>query len=294
MSMKTIPGQSDLRRSDIESEFSAFELKSFEADGFVVARNLLDIATRERMLQIARRDLQSGQGSVEYEAELGYPGAPESMIEGGGRTVRRLKQCFSRDPIFAHYLARPEFVRRLEQLPCRPIVMPLAHHNCIMTKQPRFSSDTGWHQDIRYWSFKRPELVSVWLALGEERPENGCLRVIPESHRLDIDSDRLDDELFLREDLDINRELIEQAEYVSLEPGDVLFFHCRLFHSAQRNRTRSTKYSVVFTFRPSDTPPIPGSRSASLPEVLISEKGSGLNCAKHPTNLRSVPGRSGN
>ncbi|GAF71697.1 unnamed protein product, partial [marine sediment metagenome] len=41
------------------------------------------------------------------------------------------------------------------------------------------------------------------------------------------------------------------------------------FHSASRNYSDTPKWSVVFTFRPSDNPPIPGTRSASLPELQI-------------------------
>jgi phytanoyl-CoA hydroxylase len=138
-----------------------------------------------------------------------------------------------------------------------------------MTKHPAFSSDTGWHQDIRYWSFDRPELVTVWLALGAERPENGCLRVIPGSHRIALDRSRFDEALFFRPDLAANAELIAQAVPVELEAGDVLFFHCKTLHAASRNFTPQTKYSVVFTFRAADNRPRPGSRSAQSPELLI-------------------------
>ena len=128
-------------------------------------------------------------------------------------------------------------------------MMPLAHHNCIMTKEPRHSSDTGWHQDIRYWSFERPELVSVWLALTSETTKNGCLRLIPGSHRLNLDRERFDQDLFLRPELPENQALIEKAVWAELEPGDVLFFHARTFHAASRNHTDRAKFSVVFTFR---------------------------------------------
>ena len=114
--------------------------------------------------------------------------------------------------------------------------MSQCHHNCVMTKHPGFSSSTAWHQDIRYWSFDAPELVSVWLALGSEREENGALWVIPGSHRLRLDRGRFDRHLFLRPELDANRALIDTATLVELEAGDALFFHCRLFHAAGKNR----------------------------------------------------------
>ena len=37
-----------------------------------------------------------------------------------------------------------------------------------MTKAKTYSSATLWHQDNRYWSFEEENLISVWLALGDE------------------------------------------------------------------------------------------------------------------------------
>ncbi|MFO1096134.1 MAG: phytanoyl-CoA dioxygenase family protein [Planctomycetaceae bacterium] len=208
-------------------------------------------------------------GRSNSKADLHYPGAPDSRTAAGGHTVRRLKQALSRDYSFVEWITHPALVARLVQLLGPAYFCPLAHHNCIMAKHPAFSSDTGWHQDIRYWSFAEPELVTVWLALISERADNGCLRVIPGSHRMTLERARFDDALFFRDDLPENQELIAQAQYVELEPGDVLFFHCKTLHAATRNYTDQTKYSVVFTFRGADNPPRAGSRSAESPELLV-------------------------
>jgi len=249
--------------------FSEAEVDQFERDGFVIARGLADPGVCRQMMACTRAGLAAATGPVEYEADLHYPGAPGSRAAAGGDTIRRLKEAHGRDLVFTQFVSQPSLVRRLQQILGPDVVMPLAHHNCIMTKQPRYSSETGWHQDIRYWSFERPDLVSVWLALGRETPENACLYVIPGTHALPISRDRLDDALFLRPELAENAALIAQKVSVELEPGDVLFFHCRTFHAAGRNRTDQTKYSVVFTFRPADNPPRPGTRSASMPELLL-------------------------
>jgi phytanoyl-CoA hydroxylase len=49
----------------------------------------------------------------------------------------------------------------------------------------------------------------------------------------------------------------------------VLFFHCRLFHAAGNNRTSDTKFSVVFTCHTADNPPLPDTRSATAPSILL-------------------------
>jgi phytanoyl-CoA hydroxylase len=267
MSSSTVAGE---RETQIPaSEFTSEEVAGFQRDGYVIVRGLGDAALRERMLQATLDGLGRDSGPVEYEAELHYPGSPNSLHSEGGRTVRRLKQAHSRGDVFTEWISHSELTTRLRQLLGPHVVMPLVHHNCIMTKMPFYSSDTGWHQDIRYWSFRRQELVNVWLGLGKEYPENGCLRLLPGSHRMNFDSSRLDEKLFLRTDHPENQELLQREIVAELDPGDVLFFHCRTFHTADRNRSRDSKFSVVFTFRPGDNSPLPGTRSASLPELIV-------------------------
>ncbi len=251
------------------SEFTPDQLADFNRDGFVIARNLISPEFCERIRDVVKQHLEWLSGPIEFEADLNYPGAPESRDAEGGRTPRRLKQAISRDIVFADYVMLPGLSTRMRQLLGSDIAVPLAHHNCVMTKQPGYSSDTGWHQDIRYWSFEKPDLVSVWLALGPETVDNGCLHVIPGTHQQEFVQEQLDDELFLREDFSENQQLIQQQQPVELECGDVLFFHARTFHSASRNHTKTPKFSVVFTFRGDGNRPIPGTRSASLPELLL-------------------------
>ena len=254
----------------MSNEFLPNELSLFRREGYFIARHLIPQVYLDTMRRITKRDLESHFGDIEYEADLHYPGAPESLDSEGGRTARRLRQAVSRDPVFARLVKESFLLGRLQQLLGPHVVMPLAHHNCIMTKQPRFSSDTGWHQDTRYWSFQSGDLINIWIALGPETLHNGCLRVLPGTHHAAADRERLDEALFLRADLEINQPLIAQAQPVELEPGDVLFFHARCFHAATRNFSDETKQSVVFTFRSLDNPPVPGSRSTVLPELLLS------------------------
>lgn len=249
--------------------FTADELARFDRDGYVIVRGLADDGLRRRMFNVTLDGLHRLIEPIEFEADVRYPGSPGSRDADGGRTVRRLQQALSRDYAFTEWITHPLVVARLAQLLGADFYCPLAHHNCVMTKHPAFSSDTGWHQDIRYWSFTRPELVTLWLALGPERPDNGCLRVIPGSHRLPLDRSRFDDSVFFRADLAENQPLIDQAMCVELDPGDALFFHCRTLHAATRNYSNETKYSVVFTFRAADNPPRPGTRSAASPEMMI-------------------------
>jgi len=221
------------------------------------------------MLEVAAEHLAAGVAPIEYEADLQYPGAPPARDAPGGRTVRRLLQAYSRDAAFAQWATSREVADGLVPLLGDAVFLSRAHHNCVMTKNPSYSSSTGWHRDIRYWSFARPELVSVWLALGRERVENGCLLVLPGSHIMEFGPQQLDPAQFLRTDVPAHRGLLATQAAVELDPGDVLFFHCRLFHAAGHNEAAETKYSVVYTYHAAANGPIEGTRSASVPEVAL-------------------------
>ena len=221
------------------------------------------------MKAVAVRHLAAQTQPLEYEAQVKYPGAPVSLDAPGGRTVRRLLQACARDELYRDWATSPELAERLRQLLGGKLELSQAHHNCIMTKNPAFSSATGWHQDIRYWSFQKPELVSVWLALGPEHEENGCLWLVPGSHRMEFLPDQFDGDRFFRTGLEQNRLVIDAKVAAELDEGDVLFFHCRLLHAAGRNRTALTKFAAVFTYHCADNLPLAGSRSALLRDIDV-------------------------
>ena len=251
-------------------ELSADKLAQFNTDGYLVVRNL---CTRDILRDAASSvaaSLDPPIAPVEYEADLQYPGSPAERRAPGGDTVRRLLNAFARDKVFRQWGMDPKVggcVR--EMLAADKVRLSQNHHNCIMTKHPGYGSSTGWHQDIRYWTFDRPELVTVWLALGDETENNGALRIIPGSHRMQLDRGLFDAALFLRDDLPENQHLLNTARTISLNAGDVLFFHCRLIHSAGRNYSDAIKLSVVFTYRADDNRPIDDTRSARHPDVLL-------------------------
>ncbi len=244
---------------------------AFKRDGYLVVRGLCELKTRKQMLKVIEDSIDPALAPVEYEADVHYPGSPASREAPGGNTPRRLLNAFARDEVFRRWATSESVtsnVRNLLQVD--RIQASQNHHNCVMTKFPGYGSETGWHQDIRYWSFDRPELVTAWLALGHEDLDNGSLTVIPGSHCSNFDRGQFDAALFFRTDFNENRTLTKSAKVIELNAGDVLFFHCRLLHSAGRNQTDRVKLAVVFTYRAKNNLPIEGTRSAEHPDIELS------------------------
>lgn len=252
------------------SSLKPHAIDTFKKNGFLVINNMVSGERLREIQQAAQTELGQPKQPWELEIDTGYTGAPKNEGAEGAHTVRRLLRAYDRQESWKNWAFDPTLKRYLQQLLAEDdLYMSQAHHNCLMTKAPEYSSDTGWHQDIRYWSFASQELISVWLPLGAEKAENGSLVVIPGSHNMHLDRHRFDERLFFDPNFEANQALIEQATTLELNAGDVLLFHSQLLHRASRNHTKTTKLSLVFTYRRGNNFPIEGSRSASLEDIAL-------------------------
>ncbi len=242
----------------------------FASQGYLVIREFVSAQQCAAINTIVEDSLHPPLAPLEFEADVRYPGAPVAKTALGGFTPRRLLHAYTRETRFRQAAANEKLLAVLKQLmSAEHVALSQNHHNCVMTKYPGFGSETNWHQDVRYWSFDRPELVSMWLALGEEYSINGGLSLIPGSHLTDLDRGRLDANLFLRTDLPENLELIDSAVSANLSCGDVLLFHCRTYHAAGQNRSTTVKKSLVYTYRDVSNQPIPDTRSATYEDIEL-------------------------
>jgi phytanoyl-CoA hydroxylase len=245
------------------------QIERLRGEGYVVVPRFVPADELAQLNEAARTQLTARADPLELEADLRYPGAPPSRTAAGGETVRRLLDAYGRDPLFARWSRAPDLRDWMQSYFGEKVLMSRSHHNCLMTKHPRYGSLTNWHRDIRYWSFEREDLVSVWLALGEESVDNGALWFVPGSHRMVFEPDRFDSARFFRADHADSAEIIATAESPRLEPGDAVYFHCNTLHSAGRNFSDAVKFSLVYTYHGQSNAPKAGTRSASKAEVPL-------------------------
>ncbi len=247
------------------------ERDDFTQNGYIIVRKAIAEDRIARLNDVVMHGWRHAVAPVEFETDVALPDIDQrDSLAGRDSVVRRLRNAFVRDPLFYELLTEAPIHDRLRQLlKTEHVVMPLGHHNCVMTKAPDGGSETQWHQDFRYWNFATTNLVSLWMALGKEEPNNGCLRVIPGSHHERFKASQFDSRSFFRKDAPENQVLIESAVDVRLDPGDVLFFHCLTLHSAGPNVSADPKFSAVFTFRDQLNAPTPGSRSAHCGEFVL-------------------------
>jgi len=125
-----------------------------------------------------------------------------------------------------------------------------------------------WHQDSYYFRFDRQPQVGVWLALSRATLENGCLWVLPGSHRGAIREHTPDSRPAAnRAYLEIVGEDVSTREPALMAPGDVLFFHSYLMHMSTDNVASERRAAMVYHYARAGTRPISAEVAAQLAPV---------------------------
>ena len=111
-----------------------------------------------------------------------------------------------------------------------------------------------WHQDSSYFPFDRNPQVGAWLATSPATRENGCLVVLPNSHKEHLHEHLPDD----REGSNYGYTEIRDQDFseeipITLETGDLLLFHSFLMHKSYDNKSKSKRTCVTFHFAETGT-----------------------------------------
>lgn len=218
------------------------QIKEFEQNGFLPLKNFANRKLCDNILTQAKKHLVNKTAPIESEAQ--YLETSSNNV-----TVRRLRQVYDREEVFREWMTNKDIKPILKQLLKDNPILVLAHHNSIMTKMPNTSSRTSWHQDFRYWNYKNDNLISVWLALDNETLDNGLLEFIPHSHKLNYRKEQFDTKSNFLDNEFFNKKLINTAVHSTLKRGDIVLFHCKTLHHANKNQTKKAKISFVYTIR---------------------------------------------
>jgi ectoine hydroxylase-related dioxygenase (phytanoyl-CoA dioxygenase family) len=160
----------------------------------------------------------------------------------------------------------------------------------VFCKPPAEGYETPWHQDGHYWPIRPLATCTVWVALEPSTVENGCLRVIPRSHRDRVLHEHLHED---RTDLTLNQRMadgtFDEAAAVDLElqPGQMSLHDVYMIHGAKANTSRQRRTGVALRYMPStsvferDLRPVDG------------KSGVAVNFAQRPLWLLKGVDRSG-
>jgi phytanoyl-CoA hydroxylase len=226
-------------RIDVPKMLSAGQVKQFVDQGFLVMPNLVDPVEVDEM----RRDIVS-LARGRYTCDALPPKSEALSDEDVLRSVLCIHEPHHVSPVILNYVKHQKICGVLSQV----TGAHLAHWNgnvkCMQSmffvKPPGFQGQ-AWHQDEIYIPTRDRSLIGAWIALDDATVENGCLWVVPGSHRpglLYAQRNTAD-----RDEFDGNGESFgfdESLEIpVEVKTGSVVFFNGYLLHRSKRNRSKT-------------------------------------------------------
>ena len=116
-----------------------------------------------------------------------------------------------------------------------------------------------WHQDAGYTERDHAQgqdeelgvlrMMNLWTPLVPATVENGCMQMVPGSHKLGVvEHDRVTASM-LRIVPEVLKPLLPAAVDIELDPGDVVMFSNLMFHQGLPNHSRTVRWSVDWRYQ---------------------------------------------
>lgn len=218
-----------------KASLSGAEVAGYRADGFVVPRWRVPPHEIDRLRSILDRLVDEAPGV-----------RPEHLVLrwGGGDAALEAHAAFLD---FARTRALLDIV---EGLLGPDVICWGAHMFC---KPAGDGLVVPWHQDGDYWPIRPRATCTVWIALDRSGPENGCLRVIPGSHK---DRVSLPHRKVERADWALDQTLVDgafdpsDAVDVVLEPGQMSIHDVFMIHGSNANHSTQRRAGLAIRYMP--------------------------------------------
>jgi ectoine hydroxylase-related dioxygenase (phytanoyl-CoA dioxygenase family) len=243
------------------------ELGAFRADGYFVRERVFAAAELERL----RAAVERVHANVLSESRAPEAGAVERI--DGKRYQDVLGACvkWEWDDARADVRSMEPFLHldpELDRLADDPRLWAPVTDLCrsprlaLFTDKLNFKRPGGapfpWHQDSPYFAFECPHvdrLASVQVYLDDANEANGCLWMIPGSHRDGVLQGLTDRGVVGKLYTDVDRVLAEAPRVpIAARAGSAIFFHGDVVHGSQVNRSSASRRAFVLTYQPAGHP----------------------------------------
>jgi phytanoyl-CoA hydroxylase len=244
-----------LTRTEVRPALAETQRRQYEEDGFFVVEDLLMPtqveALKERVDLLARhRDNRDAiDDGTMYFQKIQFvlePAVKDGAVaaSGGLADVRKMGQV-SLDPVIMETLAlNPKVLPLVRALLGPDVRLPMS---ALFAKPSGHGSETPWHQDQGLWKITLPTAVSCWVALDECTRENGCLQMVPGSHKGGLVS-HVKDEGAIHPHLPSGTVDERQSRYVEMRAGSGVFFTGTTWHYSAPNASEQRRLGIVCVY----------------------------------------------
>jgi phytanoyl-CoA hydroxylase len=232
------------------------ERKAFyEETGYLIAPELLQPAEVAELRLALDQVLAEATGLQASNSKF----ALSAPAGGGGRRyVKRVFDPIARHDAFKKLVSHPGILDVVEELIGPDITLQQTKLNL---KPPAEDARFEWHQDYPFFPHTNFDLVAVMVFLDDTDETNGCLRVIPGSHKLGpLEHDFSPDGQAYGTEVRDKSVFADESRWVSLvvPAGSLGLHHSCTLHSSGANHSDRPRSSLIFEYRATDARQIAG------------------------------------
>ncbi|KAF6031582.1 hypothetical protein EB796_010107 [Bugula neritina] len=134
------------------------------------------------------------------------------------------------------------------------------YHAKLIMKDAKTGGAHTWHQDYGYW-YKNgclfPDMGTVFIPIDDTDQGNGCLKVIPKSHKAGrIDHVRIGDQAGADKDRVSYLQQKLGLCHVEMNAGDALFFHSNILHRSDQNHSDRRRWAYLIAYNTKNNDPV--------------------------------------
>ena len=124
-----------------------------------------------------------------------------------------------------------------------------------------------WHQD-RWNNLDRDPLVTIWTAMDPSTPENGCVEIVPGSHRLGVVNPENGSGFMTEENAALHCS-DDKSILLELEAGEVALLHNWVMHRSGVNESNIARRAFSTCYTDARTKTASGETWPILPRRLV-------------------------
>ena len=129
------------------------------------------------------------------------------------------------------------------------------HHCKLNTKFPGMETEVYYHQDHSYDPHTNDDMLAILLMLDDSTEENGCLRIVPGSHKKRYSHFR-DGEYVGAIDPKYNEQFDRESVPITAKRGDVCFMHTWAVHGSRANLSKTARRLLICDYTAADAYPL--------------------------------------
>jgi len=223
------------------------QIQAYHDQGYLGVEDVISAAELDELRQVTDEFVEKSRAITTNDQvfDLEPSHTPETP------RLRRLKDPIKQHEIYRRALRHPKVLEFVSQL-IGPAIT--SNGNKLNLKLANVGSPVEWHQDWAFYPHTNDDLLAVGIALDESTLENGCLMVIPGSHRGPL-LNHHQDGVFIGAVTDPDFQS-DAAVPITLKAGGISIHHTRLLHGSSPNRSPNTRRLLLFQYCAADAWPL--------------------------------------